>query len=105
MRGDEVRQLQTLLRQDKTLYPNGIVNGTFGPATTRAVKNFQKKYGIAQTGTVGPATRAKLIQVFGGQAKKSSPAPKAPLSAGTQALQDQLTRLLKQLQDLQKNKK
>jgi hypothetical protein len=106
-RGDAVRELQTLLRQDKTMYPEGIVNGVFGPATTRAVKKFQKKYGISQTGTTGPLTRTKLMQVFGGQKSGGAvPAPKpATPSANTQALQDQLTQLFKQLQELQKNKK
>lgn len=117
-RGDAVRELQTLLRQDKTIYPQGIANGVFGPATVSAVKKFQKKYGIPQTGTTGPLTRAKLMQVFGGQkinapapvptpvATPAVPAPKpATSSANIQALQDQLTQLLKQLQELQKNKK
>lgn len=112
-RGDAVRELQTLLRQDKTIYPQGITNGVFGPATARAVKKFQKKYGIPQTGTTGPLTRAKLMQVFGGQ-KTNVPAPapapvpqpaSRPVSSDIQALKDQLTQLLKQLQELQKNKK
>lgn len=114
-RGDAVRELQTLLRQDKTIYPQGIANGVFGPATVRAVKKFQKKYGIPQTGTTGPLTRTKLMQVFGGQ-KTNAPAPvpapapapqpsSRPVPTGTQALQDQLTKLLKELQELQKNKK
>ncbi|MFA6339137.1 MAG: peptidoglycan-binding domain-containing protein [Candidatus Paceibacterota bacterium] len=42
-----------------------MVNGSFGPATTRAVKRFQQKYGISQTGTVGPVTRAKINELFG----------------------------------------
>ena len=100
-KGDEVRQLQALLKQDKTLNPGGIVNGIFGPATTQAVKKFQKKYGISQTGTVGPLTRTKLMQIFG-----SSATPAAPKTTPSmQVLQDQITQLLKQLQELQKNKK
>ena len=38
----------------------GNETSTFGPATKRAVMKFQAKYGISQTGTVGPITRAKL---------------------------------------------
>lgn len=63
--GTEVRALQEFLKKDKALYPEGIVNGTFGPATERAVKRFQQKYNIANTGTpgyggVGPRTRELL---------------------------------------------
>jgi len=112
-RGDTVRELQTLLRQDKSIYPEGIANGVFGPATTRAVKRFQKKYGIPQTGTAGPLTRAKLMQAFGGEKGSpapvptpavipAAPAPKPTSSASIQQLQDQLTQLLKELQVLQK---
>lgn len=32
----------------------------YGPATKAAVKKFQKKYSIPQTGNVGPLTRAKI---------------------------------------------
>ncbi len=63
--GADVTKLQTFLAQDKTIYPEGIVNGTFGPATERAVKRFQAKYGISQIGKVGPATREKIKVVSG----------------------------------------
>lgn len=56
----EVKALQELLAKDSTLYPEGSVIGSFGPATERAVKRFQTKYNIAATGTVGPKTRALL---------------------------------------------
>ena len=58
--GEDVKQLQAILSKDPSLYPEGIVNGRFGPATTAAVKRFQKKYGIRQTGYVGPLTRGEL---------------------------------------------
>lgn len=61
----DVRTLQEFLRKDKTIYPEGIVNGNFGGATERAVKRFQSKYKIANEGnqgygSVGPKTRAFL---------------------------------------------
>lgn len=61
----DVSRLQQLLAQDPVIYPEGLVTGYFGPATERAVKRFQAKYGIDQVGRVGPATRAKLGMVFG----------------------------------------
>ncbi len=41
-------------------YYNGPITGTVGPLTRKAIKKFQKAYGIQQTGTVGPITTAKL---------------------------------------------
>ena len=39
--------------------------GTFGDNTASAVVQFQGKYNIRQTGTVGPLTRAKLNSLYG----------------------------------------
>ncbi len=70
-RDDEVKRLQEFFSSDKDIYPEGIATGYFGPATVRAVKRFQEKYGISPVGRVGPQTRAKLAEVFG----KETPAP------------------------------
>ena len=48
MTGNDVRYLQ---------YKLGItVDGSFGPATEKAVKAYQKSKGLAVDGSVGPAT-------------------------------------------------
>lgn len=61
--GAQVRALQEILK-NLGVYPEGIIIGIFGPATERAVKRFQVKYGISSGGpgygTVGPKTRTKL---------------------------------------------
>ena len=67
-RGNEVKNLQTLLARDKSVYPEGMANGVFGPKTRAAVQRFQKKYGIAKPGdtgygVVGPKTRKMLQQI------------------------------------------
>lgn len=77
--GDQVRSLQRILALDKDVYPEGVVNGTFGPLTQRAVGKFQEKHGIAKPGepgygTVGPKTRAKLNELAVGQAPSATPA-------------------------------
>lgn len=56
--GAEVSSLQTLLTKEG-IYTCGII-GIYGPCTEKGVKAFQKKYGIVQTGTVGPLTRGAL---------------------------------------------
>ena len=63
--GPEVVQLQAYLASNSTLYPEGRITGYFGPATERAVKRFQTKYGLPPVGRVGPLTLAKLNEVFG----------------------------------------
>ena len=55
--GSGVKQIQT------ALVAHGYkvaIDGSFGPQTSQAVKEFQKKSGIAQDGVVGPITWAKL---------------------------------------------
>lgn len=70
-RGVEVSALQTFLAKDKTLYPEGLVTGYFGPATWKALMNFQCRERIVCEGdesstgwgSVGPKTRAKLNEL------------------------------------------
>ena len=70
--GASVTALQECLARDSEVYPGGVINGVFGPATQQAVNAFQEKYaddvltpsGLNKgTGTVGPATRKKLNEV------------------------------------------
>lgn len=56
--GDDVKELQKRLAEEG-LY-TGAINGTFDDATLQAVKAYQKKHGLPQTGFVGPLTRAEL---------------------------------------------
>lgn len=54
--GLSVIELQEFLIKNN--YLKAKANGNYGPATTKAVKDFQKKNKISQTGTFGPMTRA-----------------------------------------------
>ncbi|OHA73716.1 MAG: hypothetical protein A2940_01555 [Candidatus Wildermuthbacteria bacterium RIFCSPLOWO2_01_FULL_48_29] len=67
--GEEVRRLQQCLAQDPQIYPEGIVNGSYGALTQKAVIRFQEKYaaevlapiGLTKgTGKAGLLTREKL---------------------------------------------
>lgn len=65
MTGSEVSCLQQFLKnQGAAIYPEGLVTGNFGNLTKQAVIRFQGKYGILQTGFVGPLTRAKINQML-----------------------------------------
>ncbi len=69
--GTEVDDLWTALSKEgygATVSMDHIGMGmpdTFGNNTLSTLKQFQKKYGIAQTGTVGSKTRAKLNALYG----------------------------------------
>jgi peptidoglycan hydrolase-like protein with peptidoglycan-binding domain len=58
--GDQVAVLQALLAADPSIYPEGVISGTYGPKTAAAVKRFQKKHGLEQVGNVGPKTLERL---------------------------------------------
>ena len=100
--------LQKFLASDKSLYPEGTVNGVIGPKTKAAIQRFQEKYGIAQNGqqgygVLGPKTRAKLQEVSEASSAMASPSlvptPSSPsvtiesLHVQLKALQDMLKKL------------
>lgn len=58
-RGDEVRQIQTKLKNWG--YYSGSVDGIYGSATLAAVKSFQKKNGLTVDGIAG----TKTLQAMG----------------------------------------
>lgn len=53
-RGDEVRRIQTKLKQ--LGFYKGAVDGIYGSATRKAVINFQRSCGITADGIAGPKT-------------------------------------------------
>ena len=72
-RGDEVLLLQTWLKQDSSVYPEGKTTGFFGYLTKQAVIRFQEKYatdilapqGLTKgTGIVDSYTRVKLNELY-----------------------------------------
>jgi len=82
-RGEQVRALQAILAKDPTIYPEGTISGYYGPLTVRAVKMFQKKYGIAQLGVVGPQTIKKLNEIALGNQVPSVNTPSITASTPT----------------------
>ncbi len=60
MSGDDVKALQAILAMDSNVYPEGLITGFFGPLTAKAVKKYQQKAGLEQTGGVGPKTFKKI---------------------------------------------
>ena len=112
MTNADVKRLQTLLATDSALYPEGITSGYFGSLTKAAVGRFQMKYDLVTSasdsgyGYVGPKTRAKLQEVYGGSASAPStssltPAPAETTdNAGVNSLKAQIDALQKMLDQL-----
>lgn len=65
MSGDDVAHVQMYLAQFPDIYPGGTITGYFGALTKEAVKKFQRREGIPDTGFIGPMTRARLNTLNG----------------------------------------
>jgi hypothetical protein len=76
----DVSYLQTALTK-QGFDVSGDGQGTFGDNTAAGVVSFQGKYGIRQTGTVGPITRTKLNALYG---CGTTPTPPTPTPASWQ---------------------
>lgn len=62
---NEIICLQQFLKnQGVNIYPEALITGYFGNLTRSAVVRFQEKYGIFNTGFVGPITRAKINELL-----------------------------------------
>lgn len=61
---NNIVSLQQCLKYEGVFPINVDTTGVFGSITTQAVKDFQKKYGLEQVGTVGPLTKAKLKELY-----------------------------------------
>ncbi|MBI1974810.1 MAG: peptidoglycan-binding protein [Parcubacteria group bacterium] len=59
--GEDVKALQSLLSEDKSVYPEGLKTGYFGGLTLEALKRLQKKFGLAPSGELDTDTRAVLF--------------------------------------------
>lgn len=65
--GDKVRQIQEQLEAVSRVYtaiPRIVVDGVFGEQTKRAVNEFQKVFGLPQTGVVDFKTWYKISQIY-----------------------------------------
>ncbi len=86
--GDAVTRLQKFLARDPSVYPEGTVNGSYGPSTEVAVKRWQVKFNIVTSGTpastgfgvAGPRTIAAMISQC--QGSTQIPTAAAPALGG-----------------------
>ena len=108
----DVKRLQVLLNSDPETQVAKFGVGSpgketlyFGSATRAAVMKFQLKYDIAKKGGVGygnfgPATRAKIAELFGDGIVAPAVLPKVTTKADIQALLDQVKALQELLRQM-----
>lgn len=60
--GKEVAEAQRKLK--KVLNKNLSIDGDFGPVTEKAVKEFQRRFGLTADGIIGRRTSAKLNSIY-----------------------------------------
>ena len=65
--GNDVKELQRVL--NNLGFYSGEIDGSFGPATEDAVKQFQKTYNLEVDGLVGPQTIGKINSLIMGNTK------------------------------------
>jgi len=73
--GEEVEDLQEVLKEDPDVYPEGYVTGFFGNLTQKAVKKLQRKCGLPETGVadeqtlkcIFPEIKIEVISPNGGE--------------------------------------
>lgn len=63
---NEVQKIQEFLKELPGIYPEGLTTGFFGELTEKAIRKFQERYGIEETGVVDAALYAKINELRGG---------------------------------------
>lgn len=64
MSGDQVKLLQTVLASESDVYPEQVITGYYGKLTEKAIRRFQKKHGLSETGGVGSTTIVQLNKIL-----------------------------------------
>lgn len=63
MSDEDIKKVQELLASDRTIYPEGITSGYFGPLTRHALMRFQERHDLEATGRLDADTRT-LIEEY-----------------------------------------
>jgi len=63
MKGESIKVIQEILKENPTIYPEGYVTGYFGPLTEKAIKRVQKKCGLPKTGILDEETQKCIFPI------------------------------------------
>lgn len=101
--GPGVEKIQKLLR-DLKIAPGLVVDGDYGPLTTAAVREWQKRLGITADGIWGPDTQTATDNFFHGLAKltpsQPTPTPTPPAQTNNALVVAELRKKLGELDGL-----
>ena len=86
---DDVRKVQELLASDPTLF-SGQPTGYFGPMTREAIRRFQERYGLEQTGRLDELTREAMNELRKERANGVVPPGLLQSEAAKQRVRDRL---------------
>lgn len=64
MSDEDIRKIQEILATDRSVYPEGLVTGYFGPLTSAALTRFQNKFKLEVTGTLSEETKQYLQELW-----------------------------------------
>lgn len=78
---EEVKVLQAVLATDPEIYPEGYTTGYFGSLTEKAMKKFQKKAGLTETGRADGQTIWRINELLAEGAGRSGKIPPGLLRA------------------------
>ncbi len=62
-RSEEVKNLQEILKEDSTIYPEGLITGYFGSMTKKAIQKVQAKCKVSETGVIDNNTYRCIFPV------------------------------------------
>jgi len=65
MTDEDIKEIQELLATDPSIYPEGLVTGYYGNLTKNALKRFQNKHSLTETGVIDDETRDLLEEYLG----------------------------------------
>jgi hypothetical protein len=70
--GDDVLIVQTLVKRDKAVDENFVVNGAYDESSAKAVSSFQSAIGLSSTGIVDEITAQKLLDLHSSDGYKDT---------------------------------
>lgn len=80
-RGERVRQLQRLLAEDESIYPEGLATGYYGNLTAQAVARLQQRIGIPDDGEFNDETMSRIRDLIANGAGNSGITPPGLITA------------------------
>lgn len=80
-RGERVRELQRLLAEDESIYPEGLATGYYGNLTAQAVARLQQRIGIPDDGEFNDETMSRIRDLIENGAGNSGITPPGLLTA------------------------